>query len=1060
MIKFFIDRPIFATVIAILIMVAGLATVTTLPIAQYPNITPPTVNVSAVYPGADAQTVAQTIGVPIEQQVNGVDGMLYMSSTSSSDGTYGLTVTFGVGTDVDMAAVLVQNRVNAAQGLLPEVVIQQGVTTQKQSTNIVMFISLSSDNPLYNSLYLSNYAQINMIDRLGRLPGVGEVTVFGTGDYSMRIWMDPEKMRIRGIQPADVYNAVSSQNKEVSAGGVGVPPTGTDVGYQITLQLQGRLNTVAEFENIVLKSNPDGSFLRLKDVARIDVGSENYGVSSVANGLPTAAIAIYQLPGANALDVARSVETELDKMKAVIPEDVQCKIVLNTTDYVNASIKEIIKTFIETLLLVVFVILLFLQSVRAMIIPVVVIPISIIGTFALMKVFGFSINTLTLFGLVLAIAIVVDDAIVVVENATRYMVRKRGMPGSDAPGGDAVQQEKTIRREAVNRAMKDIIGPVVGIVLVLLAVFIPTAFIGGITGQLYRQFAITIAFATLLSGIISLVFTPAMCAIFLNMQEGDGEAEASGNKKQFFLFRWFNKGYTALEGWYVKVITKLLKHTAVVMIAFVVLLAVTVYFYMKVPTSFIPDEDEGYFIVAVQLPPAASLERTTQVTARLEKMITANPEVKTCMVINGYSIMGGGSQPNGASIFVVLENWKERKGKGQSAFALVDKINREAAVIEEATVFAVSPSPIPGLGQSGGLQLELEDVNNYGPYQLQEAVDELLATYRNYPELVMLQTEYQANTPQYMLNINRDKIDLMGIPIADVFSTVSFYMGSAYVNDYVDFGRIFQVKLQADASSREFVKDVLKLSVKNAKGEMVPFSAFATIAEQVGVNSINRYNMYTAASIISIINPMYSSQQGMDAMGELVSATFGNNYGYEWTSVAYQQEEAGSSVVIILVLSLLVVFLVLSAQYESLANPLAVLMGVPFALLGAVLGSVLMGLSISVYTQIGIVLLIALSAKNAILIVQFAMDYHARGESVTDAAIEAGKVRLRPILMTSLAFIFGVLPLMFASGAGAESRIFLGTAVVFGMLFNTVFGTIFVPNFYHFMNSGRHTSGK
>lgn len=1045
MIKFFIERPIFATVIAILIMVAGLATVTTLPVAQYPNITPPTVNVSAMYPGADAKTVAQTIGVPIEEKVNGVDGMLYMSSTSSANGTYSLTVTFKVGTDIDMAAVLVQNRVNAAQGLLPQVVLQQGVTTQKQSTNIVMFISLTSDNPLYNSLYLSNYAQINMVDRLGRLPGVGEVSIFGTGDYSMRVWMDPEKMRIRELQPSDVYNAVYSQNKQISAGGVGEPPTGTDVGYQFTLSMQGRLTSVSEFENIVLRSNPDGSYLRLKDVATIDLGSETYGVSSLENGNEAAAIAIYQLPGANALDVSNAVTQELEQLTTYLPEDVNCKIVLNTTDFVNASIKEIVKTFIETLLLVVLVILLFLQSFRAMIIPVVVIPISIIGTFALMKIFGFTINTLTLFGLVLAIAIVVDDAIVVVENATRYM--KKGV-------GD----EKQLRRQAVTQAMKEIVGPVVGIVLVLLAVFIPTAFIGGITGQLYRQFAITIAFATLLSGIISLVFTPAMCAIFLNQREADDQdpsGQTAKENKQFFIFRWFNKGYTALEGWYVKVIGKLLQHSGIVMSVFAILVAVTIYFYMKIPTSFIPDEDEGYFIVAVQLPPAASLERTTAVTNQLEKMITAFPEVKTCMVINGFSMMGGGAQSNGATIFVMLENWAQRKGKGESSFDLVNKINMEAASIQEATIFAVSPSPIPGLGESGGLQLELEDINNNGVYQLQNAVDELMAGFSQYPQIIMLQTEYQAGTPQYQLNINRDKIDLMGLSISDVFTTISYYMGSAYVNDYVEFGRIFQVKLQANENAREFVKDVLNLSVKNSAGDMVPFSSFSTIVEQVGVNSINRYNMYTAASIISIINPMFSSEEGMTAMKDLVTKTLGSNYGYEWTSVAYQQQEAGSSVVMILVLSLLIVLLVLSAQYESIANPVAVLMGVPFALFGAIVGSMLMGLTISIYTQIGIVLLIALSAKNAILIIQFAMDYHAQGESVTDAAIEAGRTRLRPILMTSLAFIFGVMPLMFASGAGAESRIYLGTAVVFGMFFNTVFGTLFVPNFYHFMNSWR-----
>lgn len=1048
MIKFFIERPIFATVVAILILIGGFATINTLPIAQYPNITPPTVTVSAVYPGADAQTVAQTIGVPIEQQVNGVEGMIYMNSTSSSDGSYNLTVTFDVGTDIDMAAILVENRVNAAQGYLPEVVIQQGITTQKQSTNIVMFISLTSVNPIYNALYLANYAQINMVDRLSRLQGVGNVSVMGIGNYSMRIWLNPSIMQIRGLTPADVYNAISAQNKEISAGSVGVPPMSNKVDFQFTLSLKGRLTTVEQFENIVLKSNPDGSFLRLKDVATIDIGSESYGVTSFENGEPSASIAIYQLPGANALDVAKNVRSELKELQKYIPKDVNCNVVLDTTTFVKASINEIIKTFVETLLLVVLVILFFLQSFRAMIIPVVVIPISIIGTFAFMKIFGFSINTLTLFGLVLAIAIVVDDAIVVVENVVRYYnfpIDKNRLK-TDL---EYKQQINDQRRLAVNNAMKEIIGPVVGIVLVLLSVFIPTAFIGGISGQLYRQFAITIAFATLLSGIVSLVFTPAMCAVLL-----------TPSKSKFFLFAWFERFYTKLENLYVKIITKLIKYTGWVMAAFAILLALTVYLYIKVPTSFIPDEDEGYLMVSVQLPPAASLERTSKITSELEKIIMNYPQVENCLVINGFSMMGGGSQSNSASIFVMLKNWKERRGKENSSFAVVDKINKDGSAIEGANVFAVSPSPIPGLGSSSGLQFELEDINNYGTAQLQDAVNELMASYKSfrpdgysgkYPPILMLQSEYQASTPQYVLNINRDKIDLMGLNISQVFSTISYYMGSAYVNDFVEYGRIFQVKLQADSKSREIVKDVLKLSVTNSKGQMVPFSSFASIVEKVGTNSINRYNMYTAASVISIVNPLHSSSQGMEAMQELFNKVLGKNYALQWTSVAYQQQQAGSSIVTILLLSLLIVFLVLSAQFESVVNPIAVLMGVPFALLGAILGSLLMGLSISIYTQIGIILLIALSAKNAILIVQFAMDYRAKGESLEEAAIQAGKVRLRPILMTSIAFILGVLPLMFATGAGAQSRIYLGTAVVFGMLFNTFIGTLFVPNFYHFM---------
>lgn len=1059
MIKFFINRPIFASVIAILLLVAGFATVITLPIAQYPNITPPTISVTASYPGADATTVAQTIGVPIEEQVNGVDGMMYMNSVCSSDGTYNLTVTFNVGTDVDMASVLVQNRVNAAQGLLPEAVVEQGIITQKQSTDIVIFVSLTSKDSIYNSLYLSNYASINVVDRLKRLPGVGDVQIFGAGAYSMRVWLDPNKLRVRGLQPSDVYDALYSQNQQISAGGIGMPPHDNKVDFEFTLSVPGRLNSVQEFENIVLKSSTNGSFLRLKDVATIELGSETYGTTSYENGEQMAAIAIYQLPGANALEVAEEVIDEIDSMQSSLPEGVECGVVLNTTSYVDASIKEIVRTFLQTLLLVVLVILFFLQSVRAMLIPVVVIPISIIGTFTLMKIFGFTINTLTLFGLVLAIAIVVDDAIVVVENSTRYLKGDKLLP---IPEGvkDIKAYKRQQRRDAVYGAMSEIMGPVIGIVLVLLAVFIPTGFIDGVTGELYRQFAITIAFATLLSGIVSLLFTPAMCAIFLKGEEqkeeyiGEQKDNNAASKKEFILFKWFNKFYAALERVYVKAITKLLKHSGIVVILFVLFTAAVAYLYIKIPTSFIPDEDEGYVMAMVQLPPAASLSRTTAVTNELEKMIRELPEVDKIMVINGFSLMQGSNESNAASIFVLLKNWSERKGKNSTSFAVVDKINQMAAGIEGATIYAVSPPPIPGLGASSGLQLELEDVNNYGVFQLQDALDEIMMGYTKYPELFMLQTEYQATTPQYSLNVNRDKVDLMQISLADVFSTISSYMGSEYVNDYIEYDRIFEVKLQATPSSRLAVNDILNLSVRNSNGEMVPFSAFANVVEKVGVNTLNRYNMYTSASIIAIPNPLYSSAQSMAAMAELVKSTLGSSFGYEWTSVAYQQQEAGSSIVKILILSLIIVLLVLSAQYESLLNPLAVLMGVPFALLGAIVGNMIMGLAISIYTQIGIVLLIALSAKNAILIVQFAMDYREKGESVVTAAIEAGKVRLRPILMTSLAFILGVLPLMFATGAGAESRIYLGTAVVFGMIFNTVFGTLFVPNFYHFMNRG------
>ncbi len=1031
--KFFINRPIFATVLALLMVLAGIVSLDVLPVAQFPDITPPTVQVSAVYPGASAETVARTVGSVIEEQVNGVDGMIYMSSTSSSSGAYTLTVTFEVGTDIDMATVLVQNRVNVAQGNLPEAVIEQGITTRKQSTDIVLLLALESDTSLYDGLYLSNYARLRFTDALTRLPGVGGVTVFGTGSYSMRVWLDPELMRIRGITPADVSAAIQAQNIEVSAGTVGSEPLSQKVDFQYTLTAQGRLASPDEFGNLVIKSFPDGSYLRLRDIARIDLGSEDYNVSSMQNGRPAASIAIYQLPGSNALDVSKQVREAMARLAADLPQGVHCSVVLDTTEFVSASIEEVLITFLETTLLVVLVILLFLQNFRAVVIPALTIPVSLICTFAVMHLFGFSINTLTLFGLVLAIAIVVDDAIVVVENASRLLDTGKYTP-----------------KEAVSQAMDEITGALIGVVLVLLAVFIPTAFIGGITGELYKQFALTIATATFFSGFNSLTFTPALCALFLRRK----------GEPRFFLYRWFNKGYEKLQAGYGAVITRLLRRPVWTMLLFVVLAVASVMLFLRRPTSFLPAEDQGYFIVSVQLPPAASLQRTEAVTAAIGRILNAYPEVESYTTINGFSIMESGNASNGATLFVVLENWKKRKAKNESVFALLDRFNRDAQQIEEAVVYAINPPAISGLGVSGGLLFELQDDRNLGTTELANAVDALVEGIASEPALASANTSFQGNSPQYFLNIDRDKAKMQGLKINDIFSTLSLYLGSAYVNDFVDFGRIFQVKIGAKADSRAQVRDILRLSVRNASGSMVPFSAFTTIEEQMGLASVSRYNMYPAAAVTATTAEGYSSQQGIEAMERLAERLLDNNFSYEWTGETYQETQAGTSVGLIFFLAILVVVLVLAAQYESWTSPVAVILGLPFALLGAALGCMLMGLSVSVYSQIGIVLLIALSAKNAILIVEFARDYRAQGRSITEASIEGGRVRLRPILMTSLAFILGVMPLVFATGAGASSRVALGTAVVFGMAVNTLLGTLFIPNFYHLMQSIQERFGK
>ena len=1022
--KFFINRPIFATVLALIIVVAGLVTLNILPVAQFPDITPPTVQVSAVYPGANAETVAQTVGIPIEQQVNGVDGMLYMSSTSSSSGAYSLTITFAVGTDIDMATVQVQNRVSVAQSSLPEPVVVQGVTVQKQSSNIVMFLTMTAQDSIYDGLYLTNYAKLNLVDQLTRVPGVGAVNVMGAGDYSMRIWLDPEAMRIRGISPAEVYQAIQAQNMEVSAGTVGQPIGKDNVNaFQYTLSVKGRLSSPDEFGNIILRSESEGKMLRLKDVARIDLGSASYSVVSQLRGHPTAAIAIYQQPGSNSLDVSKGVKEKMKELAQNFPSGIEYNVTLDTTDVINASIDEVLVTFLETTLLVVLVIFLFLQNWRAVIIPCITIPVSLIGTLAVMAALGFSINTLTLFGLILAVAIVVDDAIVVVENASRLLETGQYSP-----------------RDAVTKAMGEITGPIVGVVLVLLAVFIPTTLISGISGQLYKQFALTIAASTVLSGFNSLTLTPALCALFLEKSK----------PSNFFIYKGFNKVYDKTQGVYDRIVKWLLERPVAALVSYGAFTLIAIFLFVKWPSTFVPDEDDGYFIAVVQLPPAASLERTQAVGKQINAILATYPEVKNYIGISGFSIMGG-EQSNAGTYFVVLKPWGERKGKNHTAAAVVKRFNEMAYSIQEGQIFAMVPPAIPGLGATGGLQLQLEDNRNLGPTEMQQAIGTLLNTYRTKPALASISSQYQANVPQYFLNIDRDKVQFMGIQLNQVFATLGYYMGAAYVNDYVQFGRIYQVKIEAGDQAQKVIDNVLQLSVPNAQGQMVPFSSFTDVEEQLGQNQINRYNMYQTAAITCNVAPGASSGEAIRQMQELVSQHLGEEFGYEWTSVAYQETQAGSTTTIVFLMALLVAFLVLAAQYESWTSPVAAIMGLPVALLGAMIGCFVMGTPVSIYTQIGIILLIALSAKNGILIVEFARDFRAEGNSIRDAAYEAGHVRLRPILMTSFAFVLGVMPLLFASGAGAESRIALGAAVVFGMAMNTLLATVYIPNFYELM---------
>lgn len=1027
--KFFIDRPIFATVIALLMVLGGLLTVKTLPVAQYPDITPPTVFVMASYPGADAKTVAEVIGVPLEQQVNGVEGMMYMSS-SCSDGSYMLQVTFENGTDLDMATVKVQNRVSRAEPTLPSAVRQQGVSVTSRSSDIILFVALETDKPeTYDGLYLTNYAQLNIVDELSRIEGVGQVEAFGSGEYSMRVWLDPDLMQVRGITSSDVMAAISSQNIEVSAGSVGAQPEGNSQNFEFTLTSQGRLADADEFADIVVRANPDGSLLRLRDIGRVDLGSSSYSMTSDVSGRSAGLIGIYQLPGANALKVAQAVENRLEDLKEYFPEHVDYRVILNTTDFVDASIDEVLVTFAETTLIVMLVILLFLQNWRAVIIPMLTVPVSLIATFAVMKVMGFTLNTLTLFGLVLAIAIVVDDAIVVVEDCARIL-----------------KQGKSTPREAALQAMTELQGPIVGEVLVLLSVFIPTAFISGITGELYKQFALTIAVSTAFSGFNALTFTPAMCALFLKPKTGES---------RFFIYRWFNKGFEAVRSRYNGLVGRMLRRPALALAIFALICGAAFWGFMRWPTSYVPEEDMGYFLTSVQLPTGASLNRTDSVMKHMSEQLRTLPQVKDVISVAGQSFLSGGASSNLGSMFVVLKPWKERKGADNSVEAVIAKADEIGASEQEAIVFSINPPAIPGLGMSSGLQMELLDINNLGAKEISQAISEIQNAARQYPELQKVTTLYQGEVPQYSVKVDRDKVKMYNLALQDVYSVLSSFMGSNYVNDFTKFGRTYEVLISGEEEARRHATDVLGLSVRNSLGDMVPFGSFASVEPVLGQSVVNRYNMYTSASVTASVAPHVSSSEGIRAMEEIMADKVGSNFGYAWTGEALQETQSGTTITTMLIFAVIITILVLAAQYESWTDPVAVVITTPTAILGVVLGCIFMNKSISIYTQIGIILLLGMAAKNAILIVEYAMDFRKKGMPVRQAAEEAGNVRLRPILMTALAFIFGVMPMMFATGAGAASRVSLGTAVVFGMAVNAVLGTLFVPNFWELLQNFR-----
>lgn len=1025
--EFFIRRPIFATVISIVTLVVGLVALVSLPIARYPDIAPPTITISAAYPGADASTVSETVAAPIETEVNGVERMIYMNSVCGNDGSMTLTVTFEPGTDLDTANVLVQNRVSIAEARLPEEVKRRGVTVKKKSPDITLFAAITSDlnpetgEPYFDDAFLSNHATLKMRDELARVKGVGDVTIFGVGQLSMRIWLDVDQLAIRKLSPGDVVNAVAEQNVQVAAGRIGAEPaaTGSDLEYIVTTP--GRLVEVSEFENIVIRTTDDGRLIRLKDIARVEEGSDSYNYSSQLNGKASAAMGIYQIPGSNLMEVAAGVKAKLEELSKDFPKGVSYTVAYDSTDVVNASIKEVITTLFATLILVVLTVYIFLQNFRATIIPSVTIPVSLIGTFAVLLVLGYSINQLTLFGLVLVIGIVVDDAIVVVENVVRHI------------------QEGKKAQEAAILSMKEVSGPVIATTLVLLVVFVPTIFIPGITGTLFKQFAVTISIATVFSSINALTLSPALCAIILKKND----------KEPRGLFKAFNTTViksTNATAWAVKAA---IRRSAIGVILFVGVIAVAGFGFSKLPTGFVPQEDEGYCMVNVQLPDGASLQRTKEVMNKATKAIEQIEGIDDILAVGGFSLIDGASSPNAGMMFVTFKNWDERGEPELHQSALLKKINMSLARVNEAVAFAFPVPSLPGLGTSAGFTYMLQDRGGLGLDSLQKASGQLIADGNSQTGLERLSTTFRATSPQLRVDIDRDQVKKRGVLLSDVYNTLSVALGSAYVNDYTKFGRIFRVTAQADVPYRMSPSDIMDLKVRGPSGKMIPLGTMAKVEEVLGPQTVTRFNLYPSIKIMGSAAPGFSSGEALHIMEDMSDKSLPNGMGYAWTDLSYQERSINPmAMAAIFGFSVLMVYLVLAAQYESWSVPISVCLSVPTALLGAVAGLMLRDMTNNIYTQIGIVLLIGLATKSAILIVEFAMMEKQAGKTTLEAATNAVKLRFRAVLMTAFSFILGVIPLLIASGAGAESRKVLGTTVGFGLLVATAVSLVAVPMLY------------
>ncbi|MBS4097575.1 MAG: multidrug efflux RND transporter permease subunit [Sulfuricella sp.] len=1024
MTRFFIQRPIFSAVISIIIVIAGLVASQVLPIAQYPQIAPPTVLITAVYPGASAETLAKTVAAPIEEQLNGVEGLLYFNSSAAANGTVNITATFEVGYNVDTAAVNVNNRVKAAEPRLPEEVRRNGVIVMKRSNDILQVVAMESRDGKYDTLFLSNYASLNVVDELKRVAGVGDVTIFGAQDYSMRVWLKPDRMAQLGVTTSEIAAAIRAQNAQNAAGKIGQEPSTGDQMLVYTVTAKGRLVKPEEFGNIVIRAGGPRGVLSLKDVARIELGAYSYEQRVSLDGSPTIAMGVYLQTGANALETAERVRAKLENLKKKFPQGMGYVIPFDTTRFVAASIHEVVDTLAIAAFLVICVVYLFLQSWRATLIPMVAVPVSLIGTFAGLWLFGFSINTLTLFAMVLAIGIVVDDAIVVLENVERQMAENHLGPF-----------------DAAVAAMHEVSSAVVAIVLTLCAVFIPVAFLGGLAGKLYQQFAVTVAISVVISGVVALTLTPALCALLLKRQHEESP-----------LFRPFNRAFAALTRFYTNMVKRTLRHGIIGVLLFAAVIAATAVYFRVIPGSFVPSEDQGYLITALMLPDSATLKRTGESGEQLRQAIVKNPAVEHVFVVSGFDLIGGASKPNAGTMFLPLKHWEERKNA--PAEGLAKQFMGAGMMLPDGLAMTFNPPPIMGLGTAGGFEVYVQNRVDGDPLKLHEVVQQFMAALQAHKEFTRINTFFRPTVPQLFVEVDETKALSLGIALADVYDTLQSTMGALYVNDFNKSGRVYRVQLQAEPQYRMKPEDIGKVYVRSNSNAMIPLSAIAKVKNIVGPEQVERFNGFVAAKVMGDSIPGVSSGDAIRIVEETAAATLPSGYEIAWTGQAFQEKRTGSSSIQAFVFAIVMVFLILAAQYEKWSLPLAVIMAVPFALGGALTAIFVRGMPNDIYFQIGLVVLIGLASKNAILIVEFAAQKHAQGMSLTEAAIEAARLRFRPIVMTSLAFVLGVFPLVVASGAGAAARRSMGTGVFGGMLAATFIATVFIPLFFKWLSRG------